>query len=92
MQDRRVSFVELLAFYENHLVNEVMPFWLDHCIDWEHGGINNCVNDDGTVETTDKYLWSQGQVSWRLRWTRWLLSRARSEDRPSVWAAKKQLT
>ena len=41
-----------------------MPFWMEHCIDDEHGGINNCVGDDGVVQTTDKVLWSQARAVW----------------------------
>jgi len=28
----RKSFDQLLAFYEHHLYNQVMPFWTAHCI------------------------------------------------------------
>jgi len=60
----RMTFGELLTLYENHLRNDVMPFWTTHCIDWQHGGINNCVADDGTIESTDKFIWSQGRALW----------------------------
>jgi N-acylglucosamine 2-epimerase len=60
----RMSFAELLALYEDHLYRRVMPFWVRHCIDWEHGGINNCVSDDGVVQSTDKFMWSQGRALW----------------------------
>jgi len=59
-----MDFDELLSFYEDHLRDQVMPFWTTHCIDWEHGGINNCVADDGTVQSTDKFMWSQGRALW----------------------------
>ncbi|MGD8237863.1 MAG: AGE family epimerase/isomerase [Armatimonadota bacterium] len=60
----RMSFAGLLEFYENHLRGQVMPFWTTHCIDWEHGGISNCVADDGAMHSTDKYVWSQGRALW----------------------------
>lgn len=60
----RLSFSNLLKFYENHLTKDIMPFWTTHCMDWEHGGINNIVDDDGTVQSTDKVLWSQGRTLW----------------------------
>jgi len=53
-----------LNFYEDHLISQVMPFWMENCIDREHGGINNIVADDGRVLSTDKFLWSQGRVIW----------------------------
>lgn len=61
---KSASFADLLSFYRNHLVNDVMPFWIEHCIDTEHGGLNNCVDDDGTVRSTDKFIWSQGRALW----------------------------
>ncbi|MBI3947763.1 MAG: AGE family epimerase/isomerase [Armatimonadetes bacterium] len=60
----RTSFRELLAFYQDHLTRQVMPFWTRHCIDREHGGINNVVADDGTLLSTDKVMWSQGRALW----------------------------
>ena len=60
----RMNFLELLRFYEHHLTREVMPFWLTNCIDWEYGGITNIVEDDGTVTSTDKFMWSQGRALW----------------------------
>ena len=57
------SFPDLLKFYRDHLATDVMPFWIP-CIDWEHGGINNCVADDGAVLSTDKFIWSQGRALW----------------------------
>ena len=59
-----MTFAELLEFYRNHLVYDVMPFWTENCIDWGRGGINNCVADDGRLLSTDKYLWSQGRALW----------------------------
>ena len=59
-----MTFTDLLHFYERHLSEHIMPFWMKHCIDWEHGGINNVVADDGTVTSTIKYVWSQGRALW----------------------------
>jgi N-acylglucosamine 2-epimerase len=60
----RLDFGELLEFFDDHLRSQVMPFWLQNCIDTEYGGINNIVADDGTVLSTDKFLWSQGRALW----------------------------
>ncbi len=57
-------FNGLLKFYEHHLREQVMPFWIDHCIDHEYGGLTNCVTDEGVVQSTDKWLWSQGRALW----------------------------
>ncbi len=58
MQADRMSFTELLQFYRNHLRDDLMPFWLRHAIDCECGGIFTGINDDGSLNTTDKFIWS----------------------------------
>ena len=60
----RLEFHELLQFFENHLKQQILPFWLEHCVDHEGGGFNNCVNDDGSLVSTEKFLWSQGRALW----------------------------
>ena len=59
----RMTFAELLDFYITHLTEQVMPFWLP-LVDWEHGGLNNCVTNEGEIVSTDKYFWSQGRALW----------------------------
>lgn len=58
MPETRMSFSTLLDFYKKHLMDDLMPFWLKHAIDWEHGGIFTGINDDGSLNTTDKFVWS----------------------------------
>ena len=41
-----------------------MPFWFRHGIDREHGGVLTCMTEEGTVISTDKYLWSQARSAW----------------------------
>lgn len=57
-------FVDLLAIYRAELLERVVPFWLKHAIDQQHGGILTCIADDGTVLSTDKYMWSQLRAIW----------------------------
>ena len=57
-------FVDLLAIYRAELLERVVPFWLQHAVDWQHGGLLTCIADDGTVLSTDKYLWSQLRAIW----------------------------
>ena len=49
--------------YLNTLNNEVIPFWLKHSKD-ESGAINNCLAEDGTVLSKDRFIWSQGRALW----------------------------
>ncbi len=54
---------DLLSFYRDHLERQVMPFWVK-LVDWKSGGINNIVENDGRVLSTDKFMWSQGRALW----------------------------
>lgn len=51
-------------FYRRHLVDFIMPFWMRHAIDREHGGLFTCIADNGRILSTDKYLWSQARALW----------------------------
>ena len=56
--------VGLAAFYRDTLLNDVMPFWLRHGLDREHGGILTCLDRDGSIVDTDKSVWFQGRAAW----------------------------
>lgn len=57
-------FVDLLAIYRAELLERVVPFWLDHAIDWKNGGITTCISDEGQVLSQEKYMWSQLRAIW----------------------------
>ena len=46
------------------LLEDVIPFWLRHGLDREHGGILTGLDQDGSVLDTDKSLWFQGRAGW----------------------------
>ncbi len=50
---------EFLDFYKSELLDNVIPWWMKHAIDWDNGGIYQFMEPDGTVVSEDKYLWSQ---------------------------------
>lgn len=58
----KMSLPELHQFYLDQIHNDIMPFWTEHAIDWEKGGIFTGIRDDGTVMTTDKYVWSNARA------------------------------
>lgn len=62
----RINFEELAKFYENYLLENIMPFWTKNCLDEKNGGVNNIVDNQGNVLSTDRYLWSQGRFLWTL--------------------------
>ena len=56
---------ELLGFYENELVRNILFFWDEKCIDTVHGGYFNCFDNRGdALISHDKYTWSQGRFVW----------------------------
>lgn len=57
-------FIDLLAIYRAELLERTVPFWLEHAIDWDNGGILTCISDEGQVLSTDKYMWSQLRAIW----------------------------
>jgi N-acylglucosamine 2-epimerase len=54
----------LAGFYRDTLLTDVIPFWLRHGLDREHGGILTALDRDGTVIDTDKSVWFQGRAAW----------------------------
>lgn len=52
--------------YRKELVENVMPFWVNHSVDKEFGGFLTCLERDGQVFDTDKFMWLQGRQIWTL--------------------------
>ncbi|GAB4111500.1 MAG: AGE family epimerase/isomerase [Roseiflexaceae bacterium] len=50
--------------YRRCLDESVIPFWVRHGIDHEHGGFFTCLARDGTRYDTKKYVWLQGRAIW----------------------------
>ncbi len=62
--DRGIDFGALAKQYRTALVNDVLPFWEKHSLDMDCGGYFTCLNRDGTVFDTDKFMWLQGRQVW----------------------------
>ncbi|MDW8311050.1 MAG: AGE family epimerase/isomerase, partial [Verrucomicrobiales bacterium] len=54
----------LRPIYRRTLLEDVIPFWLRHGLDPEHGGIMTCLDRDGSILDTDKSVWFQGRAAW----------------------------
>ncbi len=59
-----LRFCDLLSIYRAELLQRTVPFWLEHAVDWQHGGIRTCISDEGQVLSSDKYMWSQLRAIW----------------------------
>ncbi len=55
---------QLAAFYRSALLEDVMPFWLRHGLDRQHGGILTALDRDGSLLDSDKSVWFQGRAGW----------------------------
>jgi N-acylglucosamine 2-epimerase len=61
---RTLDHKGIYAQYRSLLLDNVIPFWLQHGIDWRYGGVVSCLNDDGSVAQGDKFIWSQARSVW----------------------------
>ncbi len=50
--------------YRQELLKEVVPFWERHSPDKEYGGYFTCLDQDGKVYDTDKFIWLQARQAW----------------------------
>lgn len=50
--------------YREALRDDVIPFWEKHSIDRVLGGYFSCLDRDGTVYDTDKFIWLQARQVW----------------------------
>jgi N-acylglucosamine 2-epimerase len=57
-------YATLAAQYRKALLDDVIPFWERHSIDRKCGGYFTCLNRDGSVYDTDKFMWLQGRQVW----------------------------
>lgn len=53
-----------LKQYKNSLLSDVVPFWLDKSQDEEFGGYFTCLDRQGNVFDTDKFVWLQCRQVW----------------------------
>ena len=58
------NFKALAKLYKEALLNDVLPFWLQHSIDWQQGGYFTCLDRLGKVYDTDKFIWLQNRQIW----------------------------
>lgn len=59
-----IDFKELAKQYRSELFDNVLPFWLQHSQDKECGGYFTCLDRQGNVFDTDKFIWLQARQVW----------------------------
>jgi N-acylglucosamine 2-epimerase len=58
------NFQELADLYHNALLNDVVPFWQRYSVDEQYGGYFTCLDRQGQVYDTDKFIWLQNRQVW----------------------------
>ncbi|HAQ21071.1 MAG TPA: N-acylglucosamine 2-epimerase [Prolixibacteraceae bacterium] len=58
------DFKILAEQYKNELLQKVVPFWENHSRDEQFGGYFTCLDRQGNVFDTDKFIWLQGREVW----------------------------
>lgn len=61
-----MTLAKLASIYEQDLFGSVIPFWMKHSIDSQHGGFFTCLDRDGTLYDDRKYMWLNGRQVWML--------------------------
>lgn len=59
-----MDFNALAQQNKTELLESVLPFWLEHSQDTACGGYFTCLDRDGSVYDTDKFIWLQGREVW----------------------------
>ena len=59
-----MDFQKLAEQYKSELLDKVLPFWLNNSQDKEFGGYFTCLERNGSVFDTDKFIWLQGREVW----------------------------
>lgn len=58
------NFKKLAEQYKSELLQKVVPFWENHSKDEQFGGYFTCLDRQGNVFDTDKFIWLQGREVW----------------------------
>jgi N-acylglucosamine 2-epimerase len=60
----RAELEKYAGRYRRELLESVLPFWLRHAPDREHGGYFTCLDREGRLYDRRKYVWLNGRAAW----------------------------
>ncbi len=63
---KKTEFKERADLYQNYLLENVMPFWMQYSPDKQYGGFFTCIDRKGVVFDKDKFVWLQCRQVWTL--------------------------
>jgi len=58
------QLTDFASIYRKELLTNVLPFWLKHSKDEKNGGYFTCLDQEGKVFDSDKFIWLQGRQVW----------------------------
>ncbi len=58
------NFTDLAQQYKAALLDDVLPFWEKYSLDSEFGGYFTCLDHEGQIYDTDKFIWLQSRQVW----------------------------
>ena len=56
-----MDFKQLEKQYRDELLQNVIPFWLEKSQDKKYGGYFTCLDREGNIFDTDKFIWLQAR-------------------------------
>lgn len=59
-----MNLKEYATVYRNSLLDDVVPFWYKNAKDADFGGYFTCLDRNGNVYDTDKFMWLQCRQVW----------------------------
>ena len=60
------ELADFAAVCRRELTGSILPFWLEHGWDREHGGVYTCLDRDGSLMDPTKSVWFQGRFAYAL--------------------------
>ena len=60
----KTKLLDIKSKFEEELFISVIPFWEKYSVDNINGGNYNCIDRDGSIYDTTKYMWLQGRLIW----------------------------
>jgi len=61
---KKEDYINYARLYKEALLQDVIPFWENYSLDYSNGGYFSCLDREGTVYDTDKFIWLQGRQTW----------------------------
>ncbi|HDS84325.1 MAG TPA: AGE family epimerase/isomerase [Phycisphaerales bacterium] len=59
-----MDYRQIANLYKDELMERCLPFWLTHSPDEAYGGYLTCLDREGRVYDTDKFIWLQCRQVW----------------------------